>query len=134
MTSSLPQVQEQQTEQRKAQEGREGRGSLRGKGARSRGVGAGTYLAAVPEMGMGTSPPTLLHLVLDSRFFLIFQVVAAESGPATEGELQLNKYGVWFLRFAVVHCHMVADGRRALALRLREEMGWQRARERCVGP
>ena len=66
---------------------------MRGKGARSRGVGTGTYLTAGLEMWMVTSPPTLLVLVLDSRFFLIFQVVAAESEPATEGELQLNKYG-----------------------------------------
>ena len=83
---------------------------------------------------MVTSPPTLLVLVLDSRFFLIFQVVAAESEPATEGELQLNKYGGRFLNLAVVHCHKVADGHRALRVRQRGEMGWQCARERHVGP
>ena len=109
-------------------------GGLRGKGARSRGVGAGTYLAAVPEMRMGTSPPTLLHLVLDSRFFLFSRLSPPNRDLRQEGELQLNKYGVWFLRFAVVHCHKVADGRRALRVRLRGEMGWQCARERCVGP
>ena len=121
---------EQRTERikRKGYERGHGTGSLRaGKRARSRGVAKGTYLAAVPNMRMGTSPPTLLHHVIDSRF-LIFQVVTAESGPAKEGELQLNKYGVSSLPFAVVHCHMVADGRRALSLRLRDEMGWQSVR------
>ena len=119
---------------RKAQGRREGRGSLRGNGARSRGVGTGTCLPAGLEMWMVTSPPTLLVLVLDSRFFLIFQVVAAESEPATEGELQLNKYGGRILNLAVVHCHKVADGHRALRVRQRGEMGWQCARERHVGP
>ena len=42
-------------------------------------------------------PFSISFSILD---FFIFQVVTAESGPAIEGELQLNKYGVSSLPFA----------------------------------
>ena len=77
--------------------------------------------------------PTFLHVVLAYRFDLVPQVGAAELGPVAEGRLQLKKYGVSSLRFLVVDCHMVADGRRVSGLRLREEMGLQCAGERYAG-
>ena len=107
---------------------------MRGNGARSGGATSGTYLPAGPVVGMLTSLPTFLDVVLASRLILVSQVVAAESGPATEGGLQLKKYGVSSLPFLVVGCHVVADGRRVSGLRLREEMGRQHARERYAGP
>ena len=107
---------------------------MRGNGGRSGGATTGTYLPAGPVVGMLTSLPTFLHVVLAYRFDLVSQVVAAESGPVTEGGLQLKKYGVSSLRFLVVGCHVVADGRRVSGLRLREEMGRQHARERYAGP
>ena len=106
--------------------------------ARQRGALAGGRHGDIPgrsardEDGHLSSDPSPSR----SRFsiFFIFQVVDAESGPATEGGLQLEKYGVLFLNGAVVHCHKVADGHRALRVRQRGEMGWQCARERYVGP
>ena len=90
---------------------------MRGNGARSGGATSGTYLPAGPVVGMLTSLPTFLDVVLASRLILVSQVVAAESGPATEGGLQLKKYGVSSLPFLVVGCHVVADGRRVSGLR-----------------
>ena len=94
-----------------------------GNGARSGGATTGTYLPAGPVVGMLTSLPTFLDVVLASRFILVSQVVAAESRPVTEGGLQLKKYRLSSLPFAVVGCHKAADGRRVSALRLGEEMG-----------
>ena len=56
-------------------------------------------------------------------------------GTCDRGRAPAQKvYGVSSLPFLVVGCHVVADGRRVSGLRLQEEMGRQRARERYAGP